>query len=104
MKVDASEREFLLREQRPHPVFHIGVPDINVDHFDLLQLLDELRVNGRHGEISVRKTDSVRTRPGEPGARVRLPFRRHAITHLSRSERLSHRRGVKLAVARARLP
>src|SRR5437870_11005620 len=46
MEVDASEREVLLREQPPHPVFHISVPDIDVDLFDLLQLLDELRVNG----------------------------------------------------------
>ena len=104
MEVDAFEREFLFREQRPHPVFHVGVPDIDVHLFDLLQLLDELRVNGRHGEILVRKTDSVRARPGQPRARMRLPFRRHAKAQLSRSEGLSHRRGVRVTVAHARPP
>src|SRR5437763_16805511 len=54
--------------------------------------MNELCVNGRHAEISVRETDSVRSRPGQPGGGVRFPFRRHAKTHLRRAEGGRHRR------------
>src|SRR2546423_4616566 len=76
--------------------FVSAIADVDADWLGIQQRFDHSPQRRQNAIECARKTDPFPARPGKPGGRVRLPFRRHAVAERRRFFfGLSHTRPIR---------